>query len=653
LKSNNYPIHPVSLKNVEIKDNFWAPRIEINQKVTILHTFKKCEETGRIDNFSRAAGLLDDGKKPFYPFDDSDVFKIIEGAAYSLTLNPDPILEDYLDKLIDKIEAAQEEDGYLYTIRTIAPVNPHEWSGNKRWEYVSLSSHELYNLGHLIESGVAYYQATGKRKLLNVAIKAANLIDDNFGPGKNEDDPGHQEIEIALIKLYLETKNEKYLKLAKFFLDIRGPRRSKGEANDIKQTRVNSPKLRRSLQEYNQSHRRVIKQTEAVGHAVRATYMYAAMTDIAACTGAAEYLKAVDQIWEDIISKKIYITGGIGSTKAGEAFEIKYKLPNGKAYNETCAAIGNIFWNHRLFLLHEEAKYIDLLERILYNGFLSGVSLNGDSFFYPNPLSSKGKISRTPWFDCACCPSNIVRLIPQISNYIYAYKDDTIYVNLFIGSNAKIPLKKSTIILSQESNYPWDGDIKLNVNLEKSGNFTIAVRIPGWAQNTPIPSDLYHYMETKDMKINLKVNQKPVEINMKKGFAIINRLWSNNDTIELTLPMPIRRVIGHEKIKADRGRVAIERGPIVYCIERIDNDSVNIFNYVLEDDTKLEAVYHNEMLNGIVTISRSASILEKNSINGKLVEEKKDFHAIPYYSWANRGLSEMNVWILRDKTQIN
>ena len=653
MKSNDYPIHTISLKDVKIKDNFWGPRIEINQKITIPYTFKKCEETGRIDNFSRAAGLLEDGKKPIYPFDDSDVFKIIEGASYSLMLNPDSKLEDYLDKLIEKIEAAQEEDGYLYTIRTITPVNPHEWSGNKRWELVSVLSHELYNLGHLIESGVAYYQATGKKKLLDVAIKAANLIDDNFGQGKIEDAPGHQEIEIALIKLFQGTNDYKFLKLAKFFLDIRCTSRIEKKLYDGKKAKAKSPQAANGLREYNQSHKSIIKQREAVGHAVRATYMYTAMTDIATYTGDTEYLKAVDQIWDDMISKKIYITGGIGATKTGEAFGRIYKLPNRTAYNETCAAIGNILWNHRLFLLHREAKYIDILERILYNGFLSGISLNGDSFFYPNPLASNGEISRMPWFDCACCPSNIVRLIPQISDYMYTYKKDIIYVNLFIGSNVKIPLKKATISLSQENNYPWDGDIKLTVNLEKSENFTIAVRIPGWAQNTPIPSDLYHYLEIKDLKINLKVNQEPVAIEVKKGFVMIKRLWTNNDTIELLLPMPIRRVISHEKIKADRGRVAIERGPIVYCIESIDNDSVNIFNYVLEDDSKLEAEYHNEMLNGIVMISGTALILKKNLINGKLVEEKRILHAIPYYGWANRELSEMNVWILRDKPQFN
>ena len=392
---------PVPFTAVHVTDRFWAPKIEINRTVTIPFAFGKEEETGRVNNFIRAAEALrgepHDMKAPGYPFDDSDVYKVIEGASYTLSVAPDPKLDAYLDDLIAKIGAAQEKDGYLYTTRTIDPLHPHPWAGPKRWVFESVDSHELYNLGHLYEAAVAHYQATGKRTLLDIALRTADLLDATFGPGKQEIWPGHEITEMGLEKLYRFSGDVRNLRLAKFLLDSRGP-----------DGRPGSGRI------YNQSNVPVVQQTEAEGHAVRATYLYSGMADVAALTGDETYTNAIDRIWDNVAEKKLYITGGIGATSSGEAFGKNYQLPNMSAYNETCAAAGNDYWNQRLFLLHGDAKYIDVFERTLYNGLISGVSLDGKSFFYPNPLESNGQHHRSPWFGVACCPSNITRFMPSI-----------------------------------------------------------------------------------------------------------------------------------------------------------------------------------------------------------------------------------------------
>ena len=647
----DYKIHPISLSQVRVNDKFWAPRIKTNHEITIPHVFQRCEKTGRINNFSRAAGLLNDGNKPIFPFDDSDVYKTIEGAAYSLIHNPNPKLEQFLDELIDKIAAAQEEDGYLYTARTINPDNPHIWAGKKRWELVSILSHELYNMGHLIEAAIAYYQATGKRTLLNVAIKSADLIKEDYGPGKIERIPGHQEIEIGLVRLFKITNNDKYLKLAKFFLDIRGSTDVLEHPDYLTQLKIDNPKLQeaRAL-EYNQSHKKITDQDEAVGHAVRATYMYSAITDIVALFNDSEYGSAINRIWNNIVSKKMYITGGIGSRshEFGESFWDEYKLPNFEAYNETCAAIGNIFWNHRLFLLHGEAKYIDVLERTLYNGFLSGISMDGKKFFYSNPLASKGNRIRKSWWLCPCCPTNIVRFIPQIQNYIYAVEKDTIFVNLFIESEAIFSFEDNTeVSFIQETNYPWDGSVKFTLGLPQIKEFIIAIRIPGWAQNKPVPSDLYYYLKPRDFKISLKINKKPINFQIDNGFAKIQCTWKDKDVIELNIPMPIRRVLSHTNVENNTDKVAIERGPIVYCIESVDNEAESIFNIILPNETVLKAEYRNEMLNGSAVITSELSYCEKDKNGVSKMRKKHNFLAIPYYAWAHRGKSEMTVWMPR------
>ncbi|MFX0022099.1 MAG: glycoside hydrolase family 127 protein [Candidatus Hermodarchaeota archaeon] len=627
MEFKRYVIQPVPLNNVKIDDNFWAPRIKINHEITIPHAFQKCEKTGRIDNFSRAAGLLNDDKKPIFPFDDSDVFKVVEGAAYSLIHNPDLKLEKYVDNLIEKIVAAQEDDGYLYTTRTINPEKPHIWAGKKRWELVSILSHELYNMGHLIEAGIGYNQATCKQILLNVAIKCANLIDHDFGPNKIKKIPGHQEIEIALIRLYKITNNKKYLYLAKFFLDLRGTTKlfdfeDYSDQNKIFFEDAQSP-------EYNQSHKRIIEQDEAVGHVVRAIYMYSAITEMMSIYKNSEYKIAIDNIWNNVISKKLYITGGLGARSEGESFGDDFELPNLEAYAETCAAIANIFWNFRLFLLYGDAKYIDVLERTLYNGFLSGISIKGNKFFYTNPLASKGNINRRSWYKCPCCPTNIVRFIPQIPGYIYTIDGNIIFINLFIGSIASIELQNNNVKLIQESSYPWSGDIKIKIYPTQTKEFSMAIRIPGWARDKPVPSDLYSYLRKNDTPTMIKINGEIIEFELKNGFALITRVWQDNDIIELNIPMPIRRVLCNSNVEENIGKVVVERGPIVYCIESIDNEVDSIFKLTLNDNDVLETEYFNDILGGITRIT------------GKI-------NFIPYYSWANRGKSEMRLWVPRD-----
>ena len=385
-----------------------------------------------------------------------------------------------------------------------------------------------------------------------------------------------------------------------------------------------------------------------MGHAVRAMYMYSAMTDIAALTNNKNYLQAVDKIWDNVVSKKLSITGGVGAKTLGEAFGSNYKLPNIKVYNETCASIGNVFWNHRLFLLHGDAKYIDVLERILYNGLISGVSFDGKSFFYPNPLASKGYHSRSPWFEVSCCPSNIARFLPSIPSYIYAQRNSTLYVNLFVSNTATISMDKKSILITQETDYPWNGNVKITTNLQNSEEFTIAIRIPGWTQNRPVPSDLYNYVNEIDTMVSLKVNGEPVNIIQKKGFVHIYRKWSDGDKIEINMPMPIRRVVAHEKVKNNNGRVALERGPIVYCVEWPDNNVENLFNLFLDDNAELKSEYRNNMLNGIVIITGNIHYLQKSKINNHIDKIKTEFLAIPYYAWAHRGKGEMTIWMLRD-----
>jgi hypothetical protein len=630
----DYPVKPVAFTDVKFNDGFWLPRMETNRQVTIPYAFEQSEETGRIKNFEIAGGTQEGGFCSAYPFDDSDVFKIIEGASYSLKVHPNPELDEFLDELIGKIEAAQEEDGYLYTARTIFPEPPKvRWvDTEERWANMYLG-HELYNAGHMYEAAVAHYQATGKRTFLDIALKNADLIDDVFGPGKKIGVPGHQEIEIGLVKLYRVTGKKKYLDLAKFFLDERG-----------------HPHERKLYGEYSQDHKPVIEQTEPVGHAVRAAYMYSGMTDVAALTGDEGYRKALDTLWNNVVGKKMYITGGIGSHSGGESFGADYELPNASAYCETCAAIANAFWNHRMFLLTGDAKYLDVLERVLYNGIISGIGLSGDEFFYPNPLTSYGQHKRSPWFTCACCPSNVTRLVPSVPGYVYATQGNDLFVNLFVQNEAEILTDSQAVHVQQEADYPWDGKIVITIDPEKAKTFTISVRIPGWARNQPVPSDLYSYLNETDDNVRLQVNGEPLDLPVENGFVRIGRNWQKGDTITLELPMPIRRVLSHEKVAENEGQVALERGPLVYCAEWVDNHGY-VSNIILQDDTALEPQFRENLINGVTRLFGITKALKYDKDGKTLMKVEQGFTAIPYYAWAHRGQGEMTVWLARDESK--
>jgi DUF1680 family protein len=625
--SGDYPIEPVPFTSVKLTDNFWAPRIKKNASVTIPIAFSYCESTGRVKNFEIAGGL-DTGKfQTIYPFDDSDVFKIIEGASFSLQTFPDPELETYLDTLIYKIGMAQEDDGYLYTNRTIAEmrggIGLHEWASPNRWQLDSVLSHELYNLGHLYEAAVAHYQATGKRTLLDIAVKSADLVNKNFGPDKVRVYPGHQVIEMGLVKLYRTTGESKYLDLAKFFLDIRGP---KGE-------------------QYNQAHKKVVDQTEAVGHSVRATYMYSGMADIAAIKKDSAYLKAITKIWEDIVYKKIYITGGIGATGGNEGFAGPFVLPNMTAYCETCASIGNIFTNHRLFLLYGESKYIDILEKTLYNSMLSGVSLSADRFFYPNPLESEGQHQRSAWFGCACCPSNIARFVPAIPGYIYAVREKDVYCNLYISNDSEFRIKGNNIRLSQKANFPWNGKVSIEINPEQDLKFSLMLRIPGWTVNEAIPGSLYRFSDISDEAYRILINGERIERAPENGYIRITRKWESGDSVEIEFPMPVRKVIADERVEDDRGKIALQRGPLIYCAEWPDNNTGNILNLLINDNAAFSTEFRPSLLEG-TQIVKATGYQTRRMTNEKLeILPAETITLIPYALWNNRGPGQMRVWL--------
>nr|WP_319511160.1 glycoside hydrolase family 127 protein [uncultured Draconibacterium sp.] len=618
-----YPINGVSFSDVQVNDIFWLPKIETNRKATIPASFQKCEETGRLENFLIAGGKMEGTVRGDMPFDDTDVYKIIEGASYSMTTIPDPKLDAYVDSLIDIIGIGQAEDGYLTTWKIIDPTHsPAEWCPpGERWEGLAWS-HELYNAGHMYEAAAAHYHATGKTNFLDIATKNADLLVSVFGADKNPQVPGHQIVETGLIKLYQITDKKEYLDLAKHFLDFRG---------DSTKRELWGP--------YNQDHIPVVEQDEAVGHAVRAAYMYAGMTDIAALYKDAAYENAVDQLWDNVVNKKIYITGGIGSKHEGEAFGENYELPNLTAYNETCAAIANVYWNYRMFLLHGDSKYIDVLERSLYNGVISGVALDGTNFFYPNPLScdmhyhfnSGGSLTREPWFDCSCCPSNMCRFMPSVPGYIYAQKDNDIYVNLFVQSSTSVKMADAGVKIDQETKYPWDGKVKISVSPETVSQFAVRVRIPGWAQNQPLPGDLYSYANAPTAKPVILVNGESVSYETEQGYAVLDREWKSGDEVELSLPMPVRTVKASELVKDDQGKVAIERGPIVYCVEEKDNPEIGSIQ--VSEETQFESNYNADLLAGVEVIKAS----------GKT--KKETFTAIPYYVWNNRGANKMDVWL--------
>lgn len=623
---HGYPIDPVAFTSVKVADGFWGQRLKACRETTIPLAFSKCEETGRYQNFINAAHPSDEYKVEGLSFDDTDVYKTIEGASYLLQTYPDPKLEAYIDSVLVIVAAAQEPDGYLYTSRTQNPKHPHEWAGEKRWEKVEVLSHEFYNLGHMADAAVAHYQATGKTNFLDIARKYADCICREIGDGEGQVArvPGHQIAEMALARLYLATGDRKYLDQAKYFLDKRGYTARKDK--------------------YSQAHLPVVDQDEAVGHAVRAAYMYAGMADVAALTGDSAYIRAIDRIWDNIVGKKYYITGGIGATSNGEAFGENYELPNMSAYCETCAAIGNVYVNHRLFLLHGDSKYYDVVERTLYNGLISGMALDGGAFFYPNPLESMGQHRRQPWFGCACCPSNISRFIPSLPGYVYAVKGNDVYVNLYMANTADLDVDGKELILSQQTSYPWNGDVALTIDRNKAGTFALKLRIPGWAKNQPVPSDLYRYADNKNPDYQVLVNGKEAEGSLTAdGYFTIERKWKKGDRVELHLDMEPRVVKAHDSVEADRGRIAVERGPLVYCAEWPDND-FDVLSVFMSRRPDLTATEHPELLEGIVMLSTPAQSLTCDA-DGRLHVKDVRLNLIPYYAWNHRGSGNMAVWL--------
>ncbi len=634
-----YPISPVPFTSVKVTPGtFWGQRLEASRKVTIPLAFSKCEETGRYTNFSNAAQHLKDPSKVFkvggLAFDDTDPYKTIEGASYILQTYPDTKLVAYIDSVLDVIASAQEPDGYLYTSRTQNPKEPHEWAGDKRWSMEEDLSHELYNLGHMVEGAIAHYQATGSRKFLDIAIRYADCVCREVGPNPGQACvvPGHQIAEMALAKLYLVTGDKKYLDEAKFFLDYRG-----------KTTIVH---------EYSQAHKPVVEQDEAVGHAVRAAYMYAGMADVAALTGDKDYIKAIDAIWDNIVTKKLYVTGGIGATSNGEAFGANYELPNMSAYCETCAAIGNVYVNYRLFLLHGESKYYDVLERTLYNGLISGVSLEGNGFFYPNPLESMGQHQRQAWFGCACCPSNICRFIPSLPGYIYAVKDKNVYINLFLSNKSNLTVGGKKVVLSQTTEYPWNGDITVTVDQNAAGQFAMKTRIPGWVKNQVVPSNLYQYTDAKRLSYGIMVNGQLVNGQLTSdGYYTIDRKWKKGDKVQIHFDMEPRTVRANNKVEADRGMISVERGPLVYCAEHPDN-SFDIMSALINQTPKFTLGKGEVAGTSITTLITEAQTLDFNK-DGKLTTQDQKLTLIPYYAWCHRGSGKMRVWLPQDLNATN
>ena len=652
-RTNGYPITQVPFTAVKVTPNtFWGERIRAAREVTIPLAFQKCEETHRYENFKMAAYTLqhpgheglntpkwDVAKFMGFSFDDTDVYKTIEGASYVLQTYPDAKLKQYIDSVLDIVAAAQETDGYLYTARTINPEHPHGWAANKRWAAEEHASHELYNLGHMVDAACAHYQATGSDKFLNIAKRYADCVTREVGAkdGQACVVPGHQIAEMALARLYVLTGEQKYLDEAKFLLDYRG------------KTTVKNV--------YSQSDKPVVDQTEAWGHAVRAGYMYAGMADVAALTGDEAYLKAIDAIYNNIVSKKYYITGGVGARHQGEAFGADYELPNLTSYNETCAAISMVYLFHRMFLLHGDAKYIDCMERTLYNGVISGMSVDGGRFFYPNPLSSDGKYKfnadgtteRQPWFGCACCPSNLCRFIPSFPGYMYAVKDNQLYVNLFAGNTATIQVSGKDVTLSQQTNYPWDGDITLKIEKTKAKAFEMMIRIPGWVDKQPVPSDLYRFSDDVLGSYTIMVNGQSVNGQLVNGYLSVNRQWKKGDVVTIHFDMPVRTVKANMHVTDDRGRIAVERGPLVYCAEGADNAGFSIFNFLMPLRPRFSVAEHE--IKGLRDVNFSVKAIE---VDGQVVETNPRGEAlvkaakltmIPYYAWNHRGAGLMEVWM--------
>lgn len=583
-------IEQIDFSHVKINDNFWSPRLSKHVSATLPVCIDQIEnQTGRIRNFENAA--KGEGEHSGIFFDDSDVYKALEGMAYSLINNPDPELEKKADEWIDKFAAAQQPDGYINTFYTLTGLD-------KRW--TNMDKHEMYCAGHMIEAGVAYYQATGKRKLLDVCIRMTDHMMSQFGPGKRHWVPGHEEIELALVKLYQTTQEQKYLDFAYWLLEERGHGHGtmgdEGKWNPVYYLDIVP----------------VRQLTDISGHAVRCMYLYCGMADVAALKNDTGYIAAMDRLWDDVVHRNMYITGGIGSSRDNEGFTEDYDLPNLDAYCETCASVGMVLWNQRMNQLTGDSKYIDVLERSLYNGALAGISLGGDRFFYVNPLESKGDHHRQEWYGCACCPSQLSRFLPSIGNYIYASSDDALWVNLYIGNTGQIRIGETDILLTQETDYPWDGSVKLTISTSQPLEKEIRLRIPDWCKT-----------------YDLSINGKRINVPKEKGYAVIKD-WKSQDVIALDMDMPVEIVAADPHVKENFDKRAIQRGPLVYCMEEIDNP-VYFDQIQLSPSTTFQTAFASDILNGIKTIKT----------NGRA--QSATF--IPYYAWDNRKAGKMRVWI--------
>jgi len=632
----DYPIQPVPFTAVRLTGGFWQARQETNRTVTVPFALRQCEESNRLANFDlaaetlrrRAAGETGFQNKPLtiYPFDDSDAYKAIEGAAYVLSMTPDAALEKHLDGWIARIGAAQEPDGYLYTFRTMHPDTPaHEWVGPQRWEKDPVLSHELYDAGHLYEAGVAYFQATGKRTLLDICLKNAELLWHDFGDGRRRLAPGHEIVEMGLVKLHRVTGDPRWLALAKTFLDARGP---------------GGP-------DYNQQHKLVVDQDQAIGHAVRANYLYSGMADVAALTGDERYAAAIGRIWSNMAEKKLYLTGGVGAKADGEAYGADFELPE-DGYNETCAAVALMMWNHRMFLLSGDAKYMDVLERTAFNGLISGVSESGDRFFYTNPLIYDGQAKinaglagRAPWFGCACCPPNLMRTVAALTGYFYAVRAHDLYVNFYAQSEGEAKVGGTTVKLSQQTEYPWRGDVRLTVTPARPARFRVKLRIPGWVQGRPVPTDLYAYDTPAAPAWTVRVAGETLRAQPEQGYVSVTREWHPGDVVELSFPMTVEAVHASARVAAARGRVAFERGPVVFCVEQLDSKAALADLSVVPATARISAVFRPDLLGGVQTLTIEAHT------GGLGNGPSLDVQAIPYFAWNNRGLGPMTVWLAR------
>lgn len=614
----------VNFSQVNITDDFWKPKIDKVATVTMKACIYQTEvKTPRIANFEKVARNKGEKFEGLY-YDDSDVYKALEAMAYALKTHPDAALEAKADEWIDKVAAAQLPDGYLDTYFTLRNLN-------ERW--TNISAHEDYNAGHLIEAAVAYYNVTGKRKLLDVAIRLANHIDSTFRLSNKKWFSGHEEIELALVKLYKTTKDDRYLKLADWYLQQRG----RGYYTYGKQW---------VTPDYWQDVKPVKDQTEITGHAVRAMYLYTGAADVAALTGDNGYMDAMKKVWEDVVYRNMYITGGIGSAGNNEGFTKDYDLPNEDAYCETCASVGMVLWNQRMCQLTGDSKYIDVLERSLYNGALDGLSLSGDHFFYDNVLASNGQHQRREWFGTACCPANIARLVTSVGNYIYGKSNDGIWVNLFVSSNTNVRMGTTDVGVKMETKYPWDGQVKLSIDPVKKSKFKLYIRIPGWAHNSVVPGGLYSTAGDNAVQDFFKptINGKTATYKMENGYAIIETDWKKGDIVEFGLPMEIKKVNARGEVKMDNDRIAVQRGPFIYCVEGADNKD-GVWNLILPANTNFTTVNYKILDERVIALQTEVPAAFASQSGEGVEIQKRKITAIPYYCWANRGANAMQVWL--------